>query len=156
MDFVREYDIPNEVEENSITSRITPNGILIVEGNILKDDVTNCLSKEAVDISDACKFHIYVNIACFKPEDISVKLLGNDLIVEGKCTTEFKSDDGKKKMKKIKSFIYCFTLPSDIDINNMVPKFSAPCRLDIEAPRLNKKNECAEKSLEIKNGQSKA
>ncbi|KAF1742623.1 hypothetical protein MXB_3314, partial [Myxobolus squamalis] len=148
-DFVREYEIPAEVDLTSITSRITPNGVLIVEGDVRKDDPKCSLNNDAVDVSDACKFHVHVNISGYKPEEISVKLSGSDLVVEGKQSTEFKSDDGKRKMKRSKGFVYTFVLPPDIDINNMIPKFSSASRLDIEAPRMNKKTECGEKSLEI-------
>ncbi|KAF0991389.1 hypothetical protein HZS_7443, partial [Henneguya salminicola] len=154
-DFVREYDIPCEVDIASITSRITPTGVLIVEGDVKKDDPKCSLNNDAVDISDACKFHVFVNISGYKPDEISVKLSGNDLVVEGKQSTELKSDDGKRKMKRSKGFVYTFALPPDVDINSMIPKFSSPSRLDIEAPRINKRPECNEKSLEIKNGQIK-
>ena len=91
-------------------------------------DLVNLLPKaQKLDKSD--KFEIKLNVAHFQPQEITVKTVGKDLIVEGKHD-ERPDENGYIS----RHFTRRYEMPENIDLERMTSSLSADGKLSVEAP----------------------
>lgn len=79
--------------------------------------------------SKSNKFEVKLDVSNFRPEDIKVKTVGKDLIVEGKHD-ERRDENGFVS----RQFTRRYEMPKDIDLEQMTSKLSLDGKLSIEAP----------------------
>ena len=120
-EFKKVIKIPQEVDPESVTSRATPHGnALVLEGTkIIKEKM-----KE-----DDGKFAVNLDLSGFKPEEIKVKLHGQELTITGKQRSE---DDG---FHWSRDYSRRFLLPNDVDLSSVTSRLSKTGLLTIEASR---------------------
>ncbi|KAF0993274.1 hypothetical protein HZS_5545 [Henneguya salminicola] len=91
--FEREYDIPENVELDSMKTTLSRNGTL----HILFDKKHIEPKKELEDLSTDLEFRLKISLQGYKPEEMNVRVVGRELIVEAThksnvttegCTTE--------------------------------------------------------------------
>ncbi|XP_067001507.2 protein lethal(2)essential for life [Anabrus simplex] len=75
-------------------------------------------------------FKVNLDVQQFKPEEITVKTVGNSVIIEGKHE-ERKDEHGYIS----RQFQRRYTLPKDVDPNTVTSKLSSDGILTIEGPR---------------------
>ncbi|KAJ8025790.1 Heat shock protein 26 [Holothuria leucospilota] len=92
------------------------------------------------------KFSVSVELGdAFEPSEVSVKLVGRCLNIEGKH--EETGDDGHFSCRQ---FTRSFYLPDDVDIENLTSALSKEGVLSVEAPRLKlKEKESEERNIAI-------
>lgn len=124
-EFRRKFDLPEGVDPSTVSSRVSPGGVLYIEGYKTppKDE-----SEMAGDL-DEKRFSVKLDVSKFAPEDISVKVLNNELMIS--ASHESASQDHYTS----RSFKRHFVLPRDVDMDSVVSKLDKDGRLCIEAPR---------------------
>nr|QIB84797.1 HSP23.1 [Nilaparvata lugens] len=80
--------------------------------------------------ADKHNFKVNLDVQQFKPEEISVKLTGNDLIIEGKH--EERQD---KHGFVSRQFTRRYTLPENVDLEKLESKLSSDGILSLVAPK---------------------
>ncbi|KAJ8025789.1 Heat shock protein 26 [Holothuria leucospilota] len=102
------------------------------------------MSPQDAKLSD--NFRVSVELGdVFKPSEISVKVTGKSLKIEGKH--EETGDDGHFSCRQ---FTRSFYLPDDVDIENLTSTLSKEGVLSVEAPRLQlKEKESEERNIPI-------
>jgi len=79
--------------------------------------------------SDSDKFEVKLDVKNFGPEDIKVKVIKNNLIVEGK------HDERREQNGFVsRQFTRRYELPKDINLDGMTSSLSSDGKLMIEAP----------------------
>ncbi|XP_039250488.1 body wall muscle protein HR-29-like [Styela clava] len=80
------------------------------------------------------KYEMKISVQDFEPEDLKVKVQGNDLIVEAR--KEEKKEEGGMLAHSFRQFRRTFTLPEGVDKKNLTSALSRGGILEIEAPRV--------------------
>ena len=120
-EFKKVIKIPQEVDPESVTSRVTPDGnALLLEGTKRV--------KEKVKKDDG-KFAVNLDLSGFRPEEIKVKLHGQELTITGKRRSE---DNGFHWSRDCSRR---FLLPNDVDLSSVTSRLSKKGLLTIEASR---------------------
>ena len=120
-EFKKVIKIPQEVDPESVTSRATPDdNALVLEGTKRV--------KEKMEEDDG-KFAVNLDLSAFKPEEIKVKLHGQELTIIGKQRSE---DDG---FHLSRNYSRRFLLPNDVDLSSVTSRLSKNGLLTIEASR---------------------
>ena len=120
-EFEKVIKIPQEVDPESVTSRATADGnALVLEG-------TKRVKEKMKE--DNGKFAVNLDLSGFKPEQIKVKLHGQELTITGKQRSE---DDG---FHWSRDYSRRFLLPNDADLSSVTSRLSKTGLLTIEASR---------------------
>lgn len=82
-------------------------------------------------IDDQSRLAISLDVSKFNPEELNVNVEGRTLTVEGK--QEIEEENGYS----IRSFMRQWTLPEDVDIDNIRSSLTEDGHLSIEAPKAN-------------------
>ncbi|VDN28534.1 unnamed protein product [Cylicostephanus goldi] len=98
--------------------------------------------KSAKVVDDDSKLAISLNVANFKPEELSVDLDGKILKVQGK--QEIKEENGYS----MRTFVRQWMLPENVDVEQLKSSLSEDGHLALEAPRITKKSP-ASRSIQI-------
>ncbi|CAJ0589058.1 unnamed protein product [Cylicocyclus nassatus] len=85
-------------------------------------------------VDDESKLAISLNVANFKPEELSVDLDGRILKVQGK--QEIKEENGYS----IRTFVRQWMLPEDVDVEQFKSTLTEDGHLALEAPKITKKS----------------
>ena len=107
-------------------------------------DDLNCLSiedslpKPMISPENKCltpntksdKFSVKLDVNHFKPEEIEIKVVGNDLIISGKHE-ERKDNDNAFVSRQ---FSRRYEVPNNCDLDLIMSSLSKDCKLTIEAP----------------------
>ena len=117
-EFHRAYNIPENVDPQSVKSRIE-NGVLQIEG----------VKQQSKEGEDDKKLSLEINLGSYKPGEVKVKLQGNGLLVSAENKTE---RDGVYTCRHFKQY---FTLPSEVDGSTLVSRLNQDGVLKIEAER---------------------
>ncbi|CAJ0589106.1 unnamed protein product [Cylicocyclus nassatus] len=90
--------------------------------------------KSAKVTDDDSKLAISLNVANFKPEELSVDLDGRILKVQGK--QEIKEENGYS----MRTFVRQWMLPDDVDVEQLKSSLTEDGHLALEAPKITKKS----------------
>ena len=101
--------------DDEILSRIIRNGAMEDKWRLLGSG-----QQDVMDWNDPKKFEVKLDVTNFTPEEITVKVKGNDLLVEGKH--EEKQDKyGHGYVSR--QFTRRYTLPDDVDLEQLSSSF---------------------------------
>jgi HSP20 family molecular chaperone IbpA len=132
-EFHRVFSLPEGVEPSSVSSRITHDGVLHVEAfkappKDLDIALLGCSSQD-VSRTDDKKFAVTLNVSDYSPEEVQVKVKGNELSVHA---AREKEEGGVSSSRE---FHRHFLLPKDVDMARVVSRIDKKGQLHIEAPR---------------------
>lgn len=134
-EFHRTYVLPETVDPSSVSSRVSPEGILYIEGSKLAPKETEVAlvgssptSGDFAKIDDK-KFTVTLDVSSFSPDEITVKVLNNELTVKARHESETHGHFTSRQFNRH------FVLPKDIDMDSVVSKLGKDGRLHIEATR---------------------
>lgn len=146
-EFHRVFSLPEGLEPSSVSSRITHDGVLHIEAykTPLKDLDIALLGCSSQDVSrtDDKKFAVTLNVSEFSPDEVQVKVKGNELSVHA---VHEKQEGG---MSSSRQFHRHFLLPKDVNMANVVSRIDKQGQLHIEAPRLEQLPSNRERQLKI-------
>ena len=136
-EFQRRYTIPENIDMHTLTSNITPNGVLCIKAT--KDS-----PNEEADISSERSmenFSVTLDVCGYQPDEITIRVHGHNLIIRGETKSgELTSGNPKK-------FARHFSLPLDVDVESVSSRYTRDGTITVEAPR---KLESGIRTLEIK------
>ena len=130
-EFERAYTIPSDVDVKGFTSRINDTGVLVIEAPKIKQDAIQ-QADQAIQQDDD-KFKAVFNVNDYNPDDVSVKVQGNHVIVRGEQKSENKGDEETYFQKR--QFIRRFTLPETANPDTLRSKWTKDGKLVIEAEK---------------------
>ena len=141
-EFHRSYSLPEGTDPMSVKSRISQDGVLQIEAAKQQPKSLTLDPALGVDETDDTKLSLKFNLAGYKPEEVNVRVKGNELMVAAEHKME---EEGHFTHRQFKRRI---SLPTEVDVNTLVSKFGKDGMLSIQA---DKKSQPAieEKKIEI-------
>lgn len=151
-EFHRSYSLPEGVDPTSVKSRISQDGVLQVEASKQQSKPLTLDQAVGVDETDDTKMLLKFNLAGYKPEEINVRVKGNELVVAAEHKME---EEGHFTHKQFKRRIL---LPAEVDVNSLVSKFGKDGTLSIQAdkkppPAIEEKKIEVQQDSEMKEGE---
>ncbi|KII67452.1 Heat shock protein Hsp-16.48/Hsp-16.49 [Thelohanellus kitauei] len=143
--FSREYDIPDDVDLKTMKKHLSADGTI----HITFDKVFVEPKKDIEDLSKDTEFKLKINTHGFKPEEISVRIVGRDLIIEATRKCEAKTETCKADSCYSRYLKRSVRLGDEVDIEKVRVLSTADGCLEIVAPRDLSKIKAAERKLEI-------
>ena len=136
-EFQRTYAVPQDADPTSITSKISQDGFLTIQANkrlvksIENDFAVGGFETRAGEVAriDDKKFSVLLDVTNFKPEEIKVKVVGNELSVSAKHESE------KEGHFTSRQFNRHFVLPKDVDMSSVISRLTEEGKLLVEAER---------------------
>lgn len=127
-EFHRSYSLPEGTDPISVKSRISQDGVLQIEAtkqpkSLMVDPALG------VDETDDTKLSLKFNLAGYKPEEVNVRVKGNELMVAAEHKVE---EEGHFTHRQFKRRI---SLPDEVDVNTLVSKFGKDGVLSIQADK---------------------
>ena len=138
-EFQRKYVIPDDVDAHTLTSNITPAGILFIEGargGPPEQKITHSSTSSfgSVEIKND-SFEITLEVAGYSPDEISVRVNNNQLIIHGERKDEQQHDNSIiGKSVHHEQFTRKFDLPDDVNPDTLSSRFSKN-KIVVVAPR---------------------
>ena len=126
-EFLRKYTIPENTDPRTLTSNITPDGVLCIKAI----DPPNPIDGDKA--SDSDKFMLSLDVKGYRPDEISIRVRGNTLIVHGETRDENANTNGHEIHHE--QFTRNFTLPYDLNMEALSSKYTKDEKITIEAPR---------------------
>ena len=111
-EFERFYIIPEGVDAKKVTTRYTE-GTLRIEAPRPKREAQPRKIAGGEIVSDDDKFEVVLDVSQYSPEEVEVKVSGDDLIINGKQQTEEK---GKRVTRQ---FTRNFKIPRDVNVRTL-------------------------------------
>ena len=145
-EFERVYPIPSDVEVESLKSRINDDGLLEIEAPKKKQEAIQD-NDQAVQ-QDENKFKAVFDVTQYKPDEVSVKVQGKQVIVHGEQKSECKEDD-EEMFVHHRQFTRRFVLPETVELDSLQSKWTKDGKLVIEAEKY-ASIEAEARQLEIK------
>ena len=130
--FERVYNIPENVDVGGFTSKINHEGKLEIEAPKIKE-VKYQETEQSIQQDDN-KFRAVFDVTKYKPEEVSVKVQGNQVIVHGEQKSESKDDD-KDIFVHHKQFTRRLVLPETVKLDSLQSKWTKDGTLVIEADK---------------------
>ena len=135
-EFHRTYPVPQDADAASISSRISKDGFLTIEASKRifnsEDDLTwggfETRAGEVAKIDDK-KFSVLLDVTNFTPDEIKVKVVGNELSVSAKHESENEGHFTSRQFNRH------FVLPKDVDMSSVVSRLTEEGKLVVEAER---------------------
>eukprot|EP00795_Rhopilema_esculentum_P016941 gene16941-8431_t len=127
-EFERCFPIPADVDAKSFTSKLNDDGILEITAAKIKP-LANQGQQE-----DETNFKLTFDVSDYKPEEISVKLQGNELVVNGEQNSE--SKDGEDSFFHHRKFSRRILLPKNVKLETLQSKLTKYGKLMIEAEKM--------------------
>lgn len=135
-EFQRTYPVPQDADPASITSKISQDGYLSIEATkrAVKTDNDFPLggfetrAGEVARIDDK-RFSVLLDVTNFAPEEIKVKVVGNELSVSAKHENETEGHFTSRQFNRH------FVLPKDVNMNSVVSRLTDEGKLLVEAER---------------------
>ncbi|KAF1745360.1 hypothetical protein MXB_4621 [Myxobolus squamalis] len=143
--FQREYDLPADVDLTSMKKSLSPSGTF----HIVFDKKHIEPKRVLEDISKDDEFRLKVNFYGFKPEEISVKIVGRDVIVEGARKSHPLSESECIYSTCSGYISRTIRMGDEIDMNQLRAKISPDGSIEIFAPKLMDKIQPVERMLPI-------
>ena len=131
-EFERAYTIPNDVDVESLKSRINDDGLLEIEAPKKKQEAIQD-TDQAVQ-QDENKFKAVFDVTQYKPDEVSVKVQGRQVIVHGEQKSECKEDD-EEMFVHDRQFTRRFVLPETVELDSLQSKWTKDGKLVIEAEK---------------------
>ena len=131
-EFSRSYTLPPDVDPKSLTSNITKEGTLHIEANKVQPGAIVSIGDGEAQEGDG-KFRLNLNVSGYKPDELTVKVQGRDLIIRGEQKSEEKGEESSHYHHK--KFIRQFSVPEDVNLDALTSKLSKDGKLCVEAPR---------------------
>lgn len=146
-EFHRIFNLPSGVEPASVTSRMTYDGMLHIEAfktQPQKLDVAllGC-SPGDVSTTDEKKFAVSLDVRDYSPQDVQVKVKGNELSVHA---VKEKKEGG---LSSVSEFHRHFLLPKDVDLDTVTSRLDKDGKLHIEANRKGQQALTTERQINI-------
>lgn len=149
-EFHRVFHLPSDVEPSSVTSRMTYDGMLHIEAfkttksKPQKLDVAllGC-SPGDVSTTDDKKFAVSLDVRDYSPQDVQVKVKGNELSVHALKETK------EGGMSRVSEFQRHFLLPKDVDLDTVTSRLDKDGKLHIEAKRKGQQALTTERQIHI-------
>lgn len=142
--FEREYDIPENVDIKTMSSKLS-NGVL----HVVFDRIHVEPKKEIEYLSNDKEFKVNINLDGFKPEEMKIKLVGNDLNIEATKSSESKSEDGC--CHSMSGYVSrTIKIPSEVQLEK-IKAVKSESGVEISAPKDPKKAVKTERVLKIEN-----
>ncbi|KAF0993048.1 hypothetical protein HZS_7248 [Henneguya salminicola] len=116
----REYDLPDDVDPSSVKSSVD-SGVLVIEGD-------RRIAGDATQMSNEKEYIMNIDLNGFKPEEVSVKQNGDEIIVEAKQEIKNVGND-QSQSKLFRRFIRRFNLPHHINKEEIKAKYTSDGRL---------------------------
>ena len=150
-EFHRSYSLPEGVDPRSVKSRISQDGVLQIEASKEQPKPLVLTSDEGVDETDDKKLALKIDLSGFKPEEVNVRVKGNELTVSAEHKSQ---DEGHYTHRHFKR---SFSLPEEVDISTLSSKFTKDGMLNIQAekkdvPAIEEKKIEVEEDDEMKEG----
>ena len=136
-EFQRTYPVPQDADPASITSKISQDGYLSIEATkrVVKsaenDFAVGGFETRAGEVAriDDKKFSVLLDVTNFKPEEIKVKVVGNELSVSAKHESETEGHFTSRQFNRH------FVLPKDVDMSSVMSRLTDEGKLLVEAER---------------------
>ena len=128
-EFHRSYSLPEGTDPLSVKSRISQDGVLQIEASKYQPKPLALDPALGVDETDDTKMSLKFNLAGYKPEEVNVRVKGNELMVTAEHKVE---EEGHFTHRQFKRQI---SLPSEVDVNTLVSKFGKDGVLSIQADK---------------------
>jgi len=127
-EFQRKYTIPESIDMHTLTSNITPNGVLCIKAT--KDQP----HEQTASVSDTSleNFNVSLDVQGYRPDEITISLHGHNLVIRGEGKPSGKDAEGTANPKK---FARHFSLPSDVDVESISSRYTKDGKISVEAPR---------------------
>ena len=132
-EFERVYPIPSDVDVKRFKSKINDDGLLEIEAPKVKKEAIQD-TDEGVQ-QDEKKFKVVFDVTDYKPEEVSVKIEGKQLIVHGEQKSESKDDDDNEVFVHHRQFTRRFVLPDTVKLDSLQSKWTKEGKLVIEAEK---------------------
>ena len=144
-EFERRYHVPEMVDTHTLTSKITADGVLCIEA-VSKPKLTreSSTDDQLVNLSD--NFKISLSVSEYKPDEVSIKVVGRELVVHGETRDEDGGEHGQ--IMHHKQFTRHFNIPEDVNMDSLSSRYNRNGELTIEAARMTKKD-LPERHLQI-------
>lgn len=126
------------INPHTLTSNITQGGVLCIEAGPSKKP-----TEQDVVVS-ADNFLITLDVSGYSPDELTVRVNAQELIVHGETKDEHNHDHGKSTHHR--QFTRRFTLPDDVDVESLSSRYTKDSKITIDAPRCKSKI----RTLEIK------
>ena len=128
-EFHRSYTLPEGVDPHSVKSRISQDGVLQIEAAKEKPKPLAISEAEGIDETDDKKMSLKIDLSGFKPEEVNVRVKGNELMVSAEHKSQ---DEGHFTHRHFKR---SFTLPEEVDTSTLGSRFSKDGVLSIQAEK---------------------
>lgn len=135
-EFQRTYPVPQDADPASITSKISQDGYLTIEATrkavkAVDDFPLGGYETRAGEVAriDDKKFSVLLDVSNFAPEEIKVKVVGNELSVSAKHESETEGHFSSRQFNRN------FVLPRDVNMNSVMSRLTEEGKLLVEAER---------------------
>ena len=128
-EFHRSYRLPEGTDPLSVKSRISQDGVLQIEASKYQPKPLAYDPALGIDETDDTKMSLKFNLEGYKPEEVNVRVKGNELMVTAEHKVE---EDGHFTHRQFKRQI---SLPLEVDVNTLVSKFGKDGVLSIQADK---------------------
>ena len=140
-EFQRRYTLPVNIDMHTLTSNITPNGVLCIKATKDRPHEETTISNE----KSLENFTVSLDVAGYKPDEITIRVHGHNLIIRGETKVDHKDCHGD--LGNPKTFARHFSLPIDVDVESVASRYTKDGIITVEAPR---KVQTGIRTLEIK------
>lgn len=146
-EFHRVFQLPADVDPSSVSSRITYDGLLHIEAFKTRTENLNVAllgcSPGDVSRTDENKFAVSLDVRDYAPQEIQVKVKGNELSVHA---VKEKKEGG---VSSYSEFHRHFLLPKDVEMDSVESRVDKNGQLHIEAKRKGQKALTTERQIQI-------
>lgn len=127
-EFHRKYSLPEGVDLQSVKTRISQDGVLQIEVAKERPKAVS-IEEVGIDETDDKKMSLKINLGGYKPEEVNVRVKGNELLVTAEHQSEEEGHFTHRHFKRQ------FSLPRGVDASTLVSRFSKDGTLSIEAQK---------------------
>ena len=138
-EFERIYPIPSDVDTKGFQSKLNDEGLLEIEAPRLNHKAIH---------QDENKYKAVIDVSRFKPDEVSVKVQGNQVIIHGDQKSEIK-EGGKPVFVHHIQFKRQIVLPDTVKLDSLQSKWTKDGNLVIEADKCPALEEEVTRQLEI-------
>ncbi|KII73518.1 hypothetical protein RF11_05344 [Thelohanellus kitauei] len=150
--FERTYEIPQHVDIKSMKTELDSDGTY----RVIFDKNAIASKKEVEDLSTKNEYIMKYNFQDFKPGELSVKVHGRNLIVEGSKKYQSTNEDGTMKYSSNSYISKSISVDDDVDIDKLRAITASDGSLEIHAPRSLSKIKSSERNIQIEDSGKKA
>ncbi|KII62079.1 Alpha-crystallin B chain [Thelohanellus kitauei] len=142
--FEREYDIPEDVDLSTLKTRLTTDGTLRI--TFQRKHVEP--KKELEYLSNDQEFRVRINMEGFKPEEMSIRVVDRDLVIEATRKSHTVNPDGTKTQSSSGYISRTIRLGDDVEIDHL-RAVNSNGSIEVSAPRDPQRAIKTDRKLEI-------